>query len=376
MKQFLFLLLVSLIMLSSSAQTIGIGTTTPNSSAQLDIASTNKGLLLPRMSSFNRALIINPANGLLVYDTTQNRLYQYQDGNWRYLINSTYWVQSTTRNYMYNSTDSIGVGTTSPSQRLDVNGNIRSRDDVLADGRVIATGLITGGGLSTSGALTVSSNALIGGNLTSNGTLGTNSNLRVDGTSTLTGDITASGDLLTNGTLQLRNASDVNKGFIQLSADNLRLGTNSGNTQSVIFRLNGNDRTTMYSNGDINIEGKLTNQATSGFGNLLPLCYGTVKNNVLVRGTSNVTVSWVNVGTPGFFQTGYYTINCTGITNNSIIIVTENSRDDELGPNYIYNTKGYFYSNGVARVFSSLHILAAAEVYTVQSDFSFVIYNY
>jgi hypothetical protein len=50
------------------AQT-GIGTTMPNASAKLEIASTDKGLLIPRMTASQRAAISNPANGLLVYQT-------------------------------------------------------------------------------------------------------------------------------------------------------------------------------------------------------------------------------------------------------------------------------------------------------------------
>ena len=228
MKRLFVLLLFLTLIKTSTAQNVGIGTTTPNSSAQLEIASTNKGLLLPRMSSFNRALIINPANGLLVYDTTQNRLYQYQDGSWRFLINNSYWSQSTTRNFVYNSSDSIGIGTTTPSQRLDVNGNIRSRDDVLADGRVIATGLVTGGGLNTSGGLTVSSNGLVGGSFTANGELATNSDLTVNNI---------------GATLQLKNGSNISKGFFQLSGDDVRFGTNSGNALGDVYvRMNGANR--------------------------------------------------------------------------------------------------------------------------------------
>ncbi len=235
MKKIFSLLLILGFVQNSSAQSVGIGTTSPNSSAQLDIASTNKGLLLPRMSSFNRTLIINPANGLLVYDTTLNRLYQYQDGAWRFLINNGYWAQSTTRNFVYNSSDSIGIGTTSPSQRLDVNGNIRSRDDVLADGRVVATGLVTGGGLNTVGGLTVGSNGIIGGNFTANGEISTNSDLTVNNS---------------GATLQLKNGSNVSKGFFQLSGDDVRFGTNSGNTLGDLYmRLDGNNRFKFENNG-------------------------------------------------------------------------------------------------------------------------------
>jgi len=55
---------------NSNAQT-GIGTTTPNAAAKLEIASTDKGLLIPRMTKTQRESITlaTAANGLLVYQT-------------------------------------------------------------------------------------------------------------------------------------------------------------------------------------------------------------------------------------------------------------------------------------------------------------------
>jgi uncharacterized protein (TIGR02145 family) len=50
------------------AQT-GIGTTTPDASAALDITSTTKGLLIPRMTNAQRQAISSPAAGLMVFVT-------------------------------------------------------------------------------------------------------------------------------------------------------------------------------------------------------------------------------------------------------------------------------------------------------------------
>lgn len=49
---------------------VGINTSTPNVSAALDIESTNKGILIPRMTTVQKIAIATPAEGLLVYDTT------------------------------------------------------------------------------------------------------------------------------------------------------------------------------------------------------------------------------------------------------------------------------------------------------------------
>lgn len=51
-----------------NAQT-GIGTTTPNASSKLEVASTDKGILIPRMTESQRDAIASPANGLLIYQT-------------------------------------------------------------------------------------------------------------------------------------------------------------------------------------------------------------------------------------------------------------------------------------------------------------------
>ena len=65
---------------------VGIGTTTPNNSAQLDVQSTSKGLLLPRMTAAQRAAIQNPAQGLLVYQTDGSiGIYHFDGSNWRSL---------------------------------------------------------------------------------------------------------------------------------------------------------------------------------------------------------------------------------------------------------------------------------------------------
>ena len=48
---------------------VGVGTTTPDASAQLDISSTTLGFLPPRMTQAQRVAIVSPAAGLLVYQT-------------------------------------------------------------------------------------------------------------------------------------------------------------------------------------------------------------------------------------------------------------------------------------------------------------------
>lgn len=56
---------------------IGIGTSTPDSSAQLDISSATKGFLPPRMTREEIRAIKGPANGLVVFCMTDSKYYGY-----------------------------------------------------------------------------------------------------------------------------------------------------------------------------------------------------------------------------------------------------------------------------------------------------------
>ena len=62
---------------------IGIGTTAPDASALLEISSTNKGVLLPRMTIAQRNAIPSPVNGLMVFQIDGSRgLWYYYNGSW------------------------------------------------------------------------------------------------------------------------------------------------------------------------------------------------------------------------------------------------------------------------------------------------------
>ena len=63
-----------LFFLSSTHAQIGIGTLTPDSSAILDLSSNTKGMLLPRMTTLQQAEIVNPAKGLVIFNTTTSQI--------------------------------------------------------------------------------------------------------------------------------------------------------------------------------------------------------------------------------------------------------------------------------------------------------------
>ena len=84
MKKYLSLIIIAFTFQQSVfSQNIGINATgaTPNASAMLDVSSTTKGMLIPRMTTVQRSAIAGPAEGLQVYDTDLK--------SFLYLVNTT-----------------------------------------------------------------------------------------------------------------------------------------------------------------------------------------------------------------------------------------------------------------------------------------------
>lgn len=71
MKKYIVLLIAVLISSAMYSQ-IGICTESPDASSILDIASTEKGLLISRMTTIQKQAIASPSEGLMVYDSDQN----------------------------------------------------------------------------------------------------------------------------------------------------------------------------------------------------------------------------------------------------------------------------------------------------------------
>jgi len=82
---------------------VGINTTTPDPSSILDISSTTRGILLPRMTTIQRNAINAPAAGLLVYDTQMNKFMGY---------NGTLWTQDVFGTTKWNLTGNAGTNPT------------------------------------------------------------------------------------------------------------------------------------------------------------------------------------------------------------------------------------------------------------------------
>src|ERR1700674_4394704 len=84
--------------ITSLGQSVGIGTPTPNASAQLDVTATNKGILIPRISLVSPSDVVTintPATGLLVYNSNSN-LVQMPDGLGFYFWDGVKWIKMLT----------------------------------------------------------------------------------------------------------------------------------------------------------------------------------------------------------------------------------------------------------------------------------------
>ena len=91
MKQLIYFLFAISFLNVANSQNVAINTdgSVANSSAMLDIKSTSKGMLVPRMTTVQRAAIISPATGLLVYDTDANSFWFYNGNAWVNLTGSS-----------------------------------------------------------------------------------------------------------------------------------------------------------------------------------------------------------------------------------------------------------------------------------------------
>jgi hypothetical protein len=124
MKSLSLFLLLLVVKVSHAQIAINSSNTPPHSSAMLDVGSTSKGALVPRMTLTQRLQIASPAKGLLVFDNSTNSFWYFDGVKWGELsaINSNQWKPNGTSTYFDNS-GNVGIGTTTPQEKLEVAGS-------------------------------------------------------------------------------------------------------------------------------------------------------------------------------------------------------------------------------------------------------------
>ncbi len=150
MKKILFIISISIIITKNLYSQVGINNdgSVPDPSSMLDVKSTDKGILIPRMTSAERDNISSPAKGLVVFVTDDNNFY-YWDGS--------QWINTATQpdlDWQINGNDmyvipggNLGVGTTTPTNKLDVTSSSNNiigyftstrtnQDDIAVAGKV------------------------------------------------------------------------------------------------------------------------------------------------------------------------------------------------------------------------------------------------
>ncbi len=348
-----------------TAQNVGIGTTTPNSSAALHINSTTKGLLIPSMTTTQRNAIVTPAEGLMIYNTSTNEMNQRQNGAWKILLNNDSWTGGGS-GQLFNIGDNVGINIAGPAERLEVGGNIRTTGSMNIDNSSAILQLKSAG-VST-GFVQLSGDNLRFG--TNSGNTTGNVILRMDGTDMISFQKTVSAGIfmqvnlngVSTGVLQTTSTGNVSltavnanaqvqvggEVFINNTAGRTGIGTSSPTER---LQVNGN----IVVNGSAVIDnGRITGTATGSSYNLLPMAYGRINDNgTKAGGTPNFSCIRVSEGT--------YEITVTGSTSSSVIIATPGN------PRII---RARYIGSGVFEIFTRTD-----SGDPLDSEFHFVIYT-
>jgi hypothetical protein len=129
MKRQLFIFVTLLFFITKINAQVGINATNtpPSPSAMLDVSSTNKGLLPPRMSTAQRNAIVSPADGLLVFDTNTQSYWYRRISTWTELPQSTaavnFWQQTGAGGNEIVNTNTGGFWSANPTT-VSYNGSI------------------------------------------------------------------------------------------------------------------------------------------------------------------------------------------------------------------------------------------------------------
>ena len=222
---------------------VGIGTTNPNTSAALDITSTTKGLLPPRMTYAQRQAISSPATGLMIYctDCGNGEPQYYSGAEWKNMIGTVTSVAALTLGTTGTDlSSSVANGATTPVITLNVPDASATARGVITTGTQTIAGAktfndyltiasTTSSNSTTSGAFILGGGAGIGGNVNVGGAL------EVIGASTFAGDVTSAGASISGFNAALNNQTGTS--YTLTSADNGKVVT-LNNASAITLTIN------------------------------------------------------------------------------------------------------------------------------------------
>jgi uncharacterized protein (TIGR02145 family) len=280
-------LLMLLIVATIAQAQVGIGTETPNASAILDVSSTTRGLLFPRMTTTQRDAIASPSAGLVIFNTTSNCLNMFTGAIWNELCGTATQglVATLSCTPTDNGTPTANTAASSVSSVFSYTGG----NNLTHNGQTVTSTGVTG----LTATLTSGTMSSAGGTLTYNIT-GTPSGsgtasfaINIGGrTCTLTRTVFAVGTIAT----AFNCGSATNNGT-------LTSGTAASSVSSVISYTNGNGGT---HNGQT-----VTSTGVTGL-------TATLSSGTFANGSGSLTYNIT--GTPSAAGTATFAINIGGQT--------------------------------------------------------------
>lgn len=301
---------------------VGIGTNAPHASAALDIQSTEKGILIPRMTSLQRTSISNAGTGLLVFDNTTGSFWFKTTSGWNELVDTatSLWKRTGVNDNIQYATGNVGIGATNPEYHLDINKPNASIG--LTDSE---TGELSGFVQGNSKNLYVgASRVFLGNGDPGDLLLQTHSGFAVAGNVGI-GKINPLQKLSVMGELGLYDGNDtvgIISSFQRRLTINSRLGRGSIQPEDLILQrarspynmagnvgigtdfprekldVSGNIITgfNIEANGNIIVGGEVQRPATGGT-NMLPYAHGRVlSNGTITSGSGNFSVTRISEG--------------------------------------------------------------------------------
>ena len=135
-----FFSIIILLANNANAQSVGIAATTitPDPSSLLEMRSTDKGLLIPRLTTTQRDAITTPATGLMIYNSTTNSFNFYNGSTWIVVAATSNVVNSVT-----GTSNRISIAGTSSAPTVDISSNYVGQTSITTLG-TIATGTWNG----------------------------------------------------------------------------------------------------------------------------------------------------------------------------------------------------------------------------------------